>query len=285
MRCLRTKSALKAELLAWRQASARVALVPTMGNLHQGHLELVKAAKARADRVVVTVFVNPAQFGPHEDFDRYPRTPEADQAALSAAEADLVFMPVVSELYPDPVLAATRVEVTGLKDRLCGEVRPGHFEGVALIVLKLFHLVRPDLAVFGEKDFQQLAIIRRLVKDLDLEIDVLGVPTVREPDGLAMSSRNQYLSPLERQQAASLYRCLCQAARQLALGKSEISGVEADTVRALIDAGFRVDYVRLLDEDSLQSPRTVDGGRRRLFAAGWLGQTRLIDNLPIEDAG
>lgn len=257
-------------------------MVPTMGNLHQGHLQLVREARRLADRVVATVFVNPTQFGPGEDFASYPRTPEADVAALAQAGVDVLFIPGVYEVYPRGLECLTSVEVPNLSDQLCGAFRPGHFRGVATVVLKLFNMVAADIAVFGEKDFQQLTIIRQMVADLNIPLTIHGVATVREHDGLAMSSRNAYLSPDERKTAAFLFSALKSSVSALKAGKSPISQVEADASNALNDQGFKVDYVsvrRVLDL-SVPHPEDDADGLMVLVAAR-LGKTRLIDNLRV----
>lgn len=215
---------LRNQVRAWRTAGERVGFVPTMGNLHEGHITLVREALQRVPRVVVSIFVNPLQFGPTEDLAAYPRTPEQDQARLAEAGCHLLFAPSVATMYPNGQAVQTRVEVPGLSDILCGASRPGHFIGVATVVCKLFNMVQPDLALFGEKDFQQLLVIRRMVADLAMPVEVSGVPIVREPDGLAMSSRNGYLSVGERAQAPSLYRTLTAAAQQLVAGQPPTAG-------------------------------------------------------------
>lgn len=267
----------------FRKAGDRLAIVPTMGHLHRGHLRLVEDAKARADRVVATVFVNPSQFGPSEDFDRYPRTPEADRALLEGMGTDLLFMPTLGEMFPRSLKSMTRVEVPGLQDRLCGASRPGHFAGVAQIVLKLFNLMQPDWAFFGEKDFQQLQIIRRMVRDLDLGVDVVGVPTVRDEQGLALSSRNSYLSREERARAPHLYQVLQQVVDRAREEDQALQHLEGFARESLESFGFRVEYVSILDEETLEPPKTDRAEcRLRVFAAARLGETRLIDNLALE---
>ncbi len=268
---------------AWRTAGERLALVPTMGNLHAGHLALVERARALADRVVVSIFVNPLQFGPGEDFETYPRTLEADLAALAPLGVDLVFAPPEAEIYPEGRAATTRVEVPGLSDRFCGRHRPGFFVGVATVVAKLFNLVEPEWALFGEKDYQQLLVIRKMVRDLDWPIRIEGVPTVREPDGLALSSRNAYLTPAERRCAPGLYRTLQWVAQRVrqdrALPRPEL---EAAAMERLRDQGFRPDYVAIRRRGDLEYAQPED---RELIvlAAAWLGsRARLIDNLPFD---
>src|SRR5690349_10533866 len=214
-----------------------------MGNLHAGHVSLIEAARRHGDRFVASIFVNPMQFGPNEDFAHYPRTPTADASMLEDAGCDLMFMPDVGEIYPNGAAQATRVEVPGISNILCGEFRPGHFEGVATVVAKLFHIVDPDVAIFGEKDFQQLTVIRRMVADLCLRVEIVGAPTVREADGLAMSSRNQYLDAEERRLAPTIYRQLQQAVAALQSGVRDFTRIEGTGRGALDAAGFRTDYV------------------------------------------
>lgn len=270
---------LRNQVRAWRTAGERVGFVPTMGNLHEGHITLVREALQRVPRVVVSIFVNPLQFGPTEDLAAYPRTPEQDQARLAEAGCHLLFAPSVATMYPNGQAVQTRVEVPGLSDILCGASRPGHFIGVATVVCKLFNMVQPDLALFGEKDFQQLLVIRRMVADLAMPVEVRGVPIVREPDGLAMSSRNGYLSADERAQAPSLYRALTAAAQQLLAGQP-LTEVEAQTAEAITAAGLRPDYVRICRTTDLGEPTTNDR-ELVILAAAYLGRTRLIDNLRV----
>lgn len=278
MQTIHDRAALTAILNSFRAAGETVALVPTMGALHDGHLALVADAKMRAARVVVSIFVNPKQFGPNEDFDAYPRRAEADSAKLIAAGVDVLWMPPVDEMYPAGF--ATNIRVEGLPDRLCGAARPGHFDGVATVVAKLFNQVRPDIAIFGEKDWQQLAIIRRMAADLDLGVEVVGFPTQREEDGLALSSRNAYLTPDERAAAVALPRALEQAARAVE-GGEEISAALAAVPSALLKAGFSsVDYVELVAADTLVPLEKLDRPGR-LLAAARIGKARLIDNLAV----
>lgn len=257
-----------------RSDGARVALVPTMGALHAGHMALVDAARATGAKVVASIFVNPKQFGPNEDLSRYPRPAEADKALLVAHGCDLLWMPGVDDMYPAGF--ATNVSVSGVSDGLDGAARPGHFDGVATVVAKLFNQVSPDTAFFGEKDFQQLAVIRRMVADLDMELEIVGVPTVREADGLALSSRNIYLSPDERARAVALPKALAEAKRAIEAG--EPGAIDA-AMTSLADAGFVTDYVSLVDAATLGEPQP--GKSRRLLAAARLGTTRLIDNLDV----
>lgn len=267
-----------ARSLAELRGGGTVALVPTMGALHAGHLALVDEAKRRADRVVATIFVNPKQFGEHEDFGRYPRQEGDDARLLDQHGCDLLWIPAVEDIYPRGF--ATHVSVSGVSDRWEGEARPGHFEGVATVVAKLLLSVRPDIAVFGEKDFQQLAVIRRMVLDLALGVEIVGVPTVREPDGLALSSRNAYLSADERARAVALPNALNDAKRAIRAGQPVMSALE-EAKQALLACGFsRVDYLALVDASTLE-PLDSPAGQMRLIAAAVIGSTRLIDNLPV----
>jgi pantoate--beta-alanine ligase len=270
---------LRSKIAEWRSAGERIALVPTMGNLHQGHLALVQAAQQHANRVVVSIFVNPLQFGAGEDLDAYPRTLEQDQQQLAALGCDVLFAPPVSEMYPHGQTAQTRVEVPELSDILCGATRPGHFVGVTTVVCKLFNMVQPDVALFGEKDFQQLLIIRRMVADLNLPIDIIGLPTVREADGLALSSRNRYLSAEERRRAPGLYQTLCSVSRALQTGMSA-AGLEQLAVPALSLAGLQPDYVAVRAAATL-APATPADVELVIVAAAYLGRTRLIDKLRV----
>jgi pantoate--beta-alanine ligase len=270
---------LRARVHDWRTSGERIAFVPTMGNLHAGHLTLIAAARACASRVVASIFVNPLQFGPSEDLDAYPRTLAEDRAGLQAAGCDLLFVPTVSTMYPRGNAAQTGVEVPGLSEILCGASRPGHFRGVATVVCKLFNMVQPDLALFGEKDFQQLLVIRRMVEDLALPVEIVGIPTVREADGLAMSSRNGYLTPDERAQAPALYQALL-AARQALLEGVSIEAVERAAETALTHAGFVPDYIRVRVADDLRPAGPTDR-ELVILAAAYLGRARLIDNLRV----
>jgi pantoate--beta-alanine ligase len=265
---------------AWRRAGSRVALVPTMGNLHAGHLDLVRSARECADRVLVSIFVNPLQFGPREDFAAYPRTLEGDRRQLVAAGADLLFAPSVEEVYPDGLAEHTRVEVPGVSNLLCGASRPGHFVGVVTLVCKLLNMAQPDLALFGEKDYQQLLVIRRMTHDLCLPVEIAGVPTVREPDGLALSSRNSYLSDEERARAPRLYQVLQHTGDALRAGV-ESSEVERQAVAALAAAGLRPDYVSVRRARDLALPGAADRSLV-ILAAAYLGRARLIDNLRVD---
>jgi pantoate--beta-alanine ligase len=277
-------TALRAATAAWRSQGLSIALVPTMGALHRGHLSLVERARTRCDRTIVTIFVNPIQFGPGEDFDRYPRRESDDLARLEAVGCDVVFIPPAGELFPDgPGGLRTTVSVRGLDEVLCGPYRPGHFTGVATIVTKLLLLTLPDVAIFGEKDYQQLQIIRTLVRDLNIPVEVDGAPIVREPDGLAMSSRNAYLPPELRAHAPRLYQTLQETAMRLSRGESARPVIDA-AAASLSAAGFVVDYVSLVDADSLEALDRLDRPAR-LAAAARLGATRLIDNVPVTPGG
>ena len=258
--------------------TSKVALVPTMGALHDGHMALIAEARKHADHVVASIFVNPAQFGEGEDFGRYPRREAEDARMLGQAGCDLLWMPAVEDIYPEGF--STKVSVTGVSERWEGEARPGHFDGVATVVAKLLLSVRPNVAVFGEKDFQQLAVIRRMVSDLNIPAEIAGVPTVREPDGLALSSRNAYLSTDERQRAAALPRALDDAGRAILSGAPVAKAVR-EAKQALVDAGFlRIDYLALVDASTLE-PLNEPRGEMRLLAAAVIGTTRLIDNIAI----
>jgi pantoate--beta-alanine ligase len=272
--------ALRAQVATWRHAGARIAFVPTMGNLHHGHLRLVEEANRLAERSVASIFVNPLQFGPNEDFQTYPRTLQADSQQLTQVGLDLLFAPSAAEMYPRGAEGMTRVEVPGLSTLLCGTVRPGHFDGVATVVTKLLNTVQPDVALFGEKDWQQLIIIRRLVADLNLPVAIVGVPTVRESDGLAMSSRNQYLSASEREMAPLLYAILQRAAVQLTAGEQNYQAIETTAREELVEADWRPDYFAIRRAEDLGEPGKADT-ELCILAAAWLGQARLIDNCPV----
>ena len=279
MQIVREVEQLTAGLIALRAGGKCLALVPTMGALHSGHLKLIADAKRVADRVVATIFVNPLQFGANEDLDRYPRQEEKDAAMLEEAGCDLLWLPQPQEIYPAGF--ATTVSVKGVSDRWEGEARPGHFDGVATVVAKLLCAVRPDIALFGEKDFQQLAVIRRMTQDLQLGVEILGVPTVRDEDGLALSSRNAYLSAEERGKAAELPRALNEAAERISAGNS-VTEVLATTKARLEAVGFSpIDYVALVNAMTLE-PLEQAGGPMRLIAAAKIGRTRLIDNIAVD---
>ncbi len=266
----------------WRRQGLTVGFVPTMGNLHDGHISLIRHAAERADRVVVSIFVNPLQFGPNEDFASYPRTLQADVRRVDGQGADLVFAPSAEEMYPDGPDLATRVSVAGLADILCGRSRPGHFAGVATVVNKLFNIVQPDLAVFGSKDYQQLAVIRRMVRDLSMAVEILAGATVREHDGLAMSSRNQYLSREERARAPALHAALVAAAENLLRGDGDIAAIREAGMRVLSEAGFVPEYFEIRDAATLaEPPGGAEPASLVVLAAAQLGRARLIDNLAV----
>ncbi|MEE4350090.1 MAG: pantoate--beta-alanine ligase [Pacificimonas sp.] len=280
MDTIRTVADLRDWIQGERIYGRTIGLVPTMGALHAGHMQLVKAARQKSDRVITSIFVNPAQFGPGEDFEAYPRGEAEDAAKLRAAGSDVLFAPSRSEMYPGGF--AANVTVAGLDGVLCGASRPGHFDGVATVVTKLFNQVRPNFAFFGEKDWQQLAIIRRVAADLDQNTEIIGVPTVREDDGLAMSSRNRYLSAAERAAASTLPRALQKAAADIADGKA-VADALAAARGSLTEAGFTVQYLELRHEETLETLAQPEEGAR-LFVATKIGMTRLIDNLPVSAA-
>ena len=258
-----------------------IGLVPTMGNLHDGHLALVRACRERTDLRVVSIFVNPTQFGAGEDYAGYPRTPDSDLALLEEHRVDLVFQPSVDEMYPEGQAGHAEISVPALANTLCGDSRPGHFDGVATVVAKLFNIAAPQQAFFGEKDWQQLALIRAMARQLDMAVEVVGVPTVRAWSGLALSSRNSYLSPEEREQAALLYRTLVGMKAAIEAGDHDYMAAQHDACRALATGGFDVDYVAVRDADRLTDP-DADTVRLRILAAARLGQTRLIDNVGVD---
>ncbi len=276
-----TVSDLRREIQNVRRASKRVGFVPTMGNLHAGHLKLIDVVRERADFTVASIYVNPLQFGPQEDFASYPRTPEEDRQALTEAGADLLFMPTTEEMYPRGMHAQTVVEVPELSNILCGAFRPGHFRGVTTVVNHLFNLTHPDVAVFGKKDYQQLLLIRLMVSDLGMPIDIVGVDTLRERDGLALSSRNRYLRPDERELAPALHAVLREAQGKLMRGGAVFPAIEASAAEQLRKAGFRPDYVSIVRQQDLGKPSAEDR-RLAVLAAAWLGRTRLIDNVEVE---
>lgn len=280
MQTVHSITELRAQIAAWRQASERIAFVPTMGNLHRGHIHLVECARTVAPRTVASIFVNPTQFGPNEDYAGYPRTLDQDQQQLQAAGLDMLFAPSVADIYPRPLSEMTQVRVPALSEILCGASRPIHFGGVATVVTKLFNLVQPDVALFGEKDWQQLIVIRRMATDLDMPIEIVGVPTVRETDGLAMSSRNGYLSPEERAVAPALYAALTACAARLRAGERDYVALEAEAKAQLAAAGFRPDYCEIRCAHDLRPPAAEDR-ELRILAAAWLGRARLIDNLAV----
>lgn len=280
MQTASTTESLREQLADWRQAGDHIALVPTMGNLHKGHLSLVETARRHAERVVVSVFVNPTQFGEGEDFDRYPRTLERDKRRLDRKNTDLLFVPDVETMYPFGVDNATSVTVPVLTDELCGSSRPGHFDAVTSIVSRLFALVQPDVAVFGEKDYQQLTVIRHLVHDLSLPIEIVACPTVREDDGLAMSSRNQYLTAEQRAIAPGLYETLKGIAGDLEAGKKNYEELEKAAAKDLEKLGFNTDYVSVRRAENLGEPDR-DTDELVILAAANLGDVRLIDNVAV----
>ncbi|HSW34892.1 MAG TPA: pantoate--beta-alanine ligase [Steroidobacteraceae bacterium] len=268
----------------WRFAREGIAFVPTMGNLHAGHASLIGAAHLHGRRVVASVFVNPLQFGPNEDYAAYPRTPDEDAALLESQGVDVLFLPTVDEMYPQGVAGSTIVDVPELSGILCGAVRPGHFQGVATVVVKLLNLVQPDVGIFGEKDYQQLTIIRRSIEDLCLPVRIVGAPTVRADDGLALSSRNRYLNPQERAIAPQVYRALDQARRRLESGDTDVAGIEREGRAALVTAGFRPDYFEVRMAGTLAQPQGQNVDVVVLTAAR-LGRARLIDNVQCRAAG
>ena len=276
MQTVSSVEALRSQVRQWRQAGLSVAFVPTMGNLHDGHIQLVTQAKQQADKVVVSIFVNPTQFGPNEDFASYPRTEQQDQLRLVACDTDLLFLPSVETLYPSG--SQTQISVTGLSTLHCGAHRPGHFDGVALIVCKLLNIVQPNLLLLGEKDFQQLAVIRTMVADLNLPVSIQGVATVRESDGLAMSSRNGYLSEQQREIAPKLYQALISAREAILAGNADFQAVSEQQIQALQQADFSVDYFSVCRSNDL-APAGDDDQDLVILVAARLGKTRLIDNV------
>lgn len=280
MEVVTTTAEVRKRIREWRAAGERIAFVPTMGNLHAGHLSLINAARRYGDRFVASIFVNPMQFGPNEDFAHYPRTPQEDRSMLAEAGCHLMFIPDATEIYPYGLGDSCRVEVPGLSTILCGEFRPGHFEGVTTVVSKLFNIVQPDAAMFGEKDYQQLTIIRRMVADLCLPIEVVGAPTLREPDGLAMSSRNQYLDPAERALAPRMHATLLAAVARLGAGDRDFLQIEQFGMQELSRAGFRPEYFAVRDSATLAQP-SADAHELVVLTAGRLGRARLIDNLRV----
>lgn len=281
MKVISTVADLRAAITSARGEGKRIGFVPTMGNLHAGHIALVKTAGERADFVVASIFVNPLQFGPNEDLASYPRTLAADQEKLIEAGCHLLFTPSVDEMYPNGQALQTIVRVPGVSEGLCGGSRPGHFDGVSTVVSKLFNMVQPDLAVFGEKDFQQLAVIRTMVRDLNMPIQVIGEPIVRADDGLALSSRNGYLNAEERATAPALNRTLLQLADAIRQGERDYPALLASGKQALQAAGLRPDYLELRNALDLQ-PATAEHRELVILAAAFLGKTRLIDNLLVE---
>ncbi|KJH83193.1 pantoate--beta-alanine ligase [Pseudomonas fluorescens] len=281
MNTVKTVRELRAAVARARGEGKRIAFVPTMGNLHSGHMALVTKASQRADFVVASIFVNPLQFGAGEDLDKYPRTLAADQEKLLQAGCHLLFAPSVEEMYPDGMAGQTRVSVPQLSEGLCGASRPGHFEGVATVVSKLFNMVQPDLAVFGQKDFQQLAVIRALVHDLNMPIQIIGEPTVRAEDGLALSSRNGFLSPEQRAVAPVVYRVLSQIAEAIQQGHRDYPTLIGEHLKQLEAAGLRPDYLEIRHAKTLR-PAVSEDRDLVILAAAFLGTTRLIDNLHLD---
>ena len=270
-------AALREQIGQWRREGRTIAFVPTMGNLHQGHLTLVDEARSRGDKVVVSIFVNPLQFDKAEDLANYPRTLEQDCAALQAAGVDLVFTPTPELMYPQGLASQTFVEVPGLSSLLEGALRPGHFRGVSTVVTKLFNLVQPDVACFGQKDYQQLALIRKMVADMAMPVEIVGVPTVRAEDGLALSSRNGYLTAAERALAPELARTMNWIAEQIEAGNHHLPSLVAQASQRLDNAGFRTDAIDIVDADTLESSSAASK-RLVILMAAYLGKARLIDN-------
>ncbi len=281
MNTVQTLAQLRSSVAQARSAGKRIAFVPTMGNLHAGHIALITQAVARADFVVASIFVNPLQFGPNEDLDNYPRTLAADQSKLEAAGCNLLFTPSPHDIYPSGMAQQTIVSVPGVSNGLCGGSRPGHFDGVSTVVCKLFNMVQPDLALFGEKDYQQLAVIRKMVADLNMPIEICGVAIVRDSDGLALSSRNGYLNAQQRADAPALQQCMQSVKTHIINGNRDYAALFAQFNSDLQAAGFRLDYVELRDALSLE-PADADSRNMVLLAAAYLGTTRLIDNLIID---
>ena len=282
MQTFATLAALREQVGQWRRDSLRIGFVPTMGNLHAGHYALVDLAREHCDRVVSSIFVNPTQFGPNEDYGRYPRTPDADLAGLAAHACDGAFLPSVDEMYPFGTIGCVQMHVPGITDILDGLHRPGHFNGVAQVVARLFNMVQPDVAVFGRKDYQQLQVIRYMTTEMSFPTAIVPAPTLREDDGLAMSSRNQYLQGEERQTATTIHRCLLQMREQAGQGVS-IAAIEEAAESMLHDAGFAVDYAEIRRSDLGRARSPSEPGLLALIAAR-LGRTRLIDNLEFDTA-
>lgn len=279
MQIVRQLAPLRDALAEFRKPGLKIGLVPTMGALHAGHMRLVEVAREHCDAVVASIFVNPTQFGEGEDLDAYPRQETADAALLEAAGVELLWAPTADQMYPSGY--ATSISVSGVSDGLCGAARPGHFDGVATVVAKLFNQTRPDAAFFGEKDYQQLAVIRRMARDLDFTHDIIGVATVRDPDGLALSSRNAYLSEAERESAVALPAAMQEAAGAIAAG-GEVAAILADAKSRILASGFhKIDYLELRDADTL-ALLDVFAKPARLLAAARIGRTRLIDNISVE---
>ena len=280
MQTFTTLSALRQQINAWRGSGLRVGFVPTMGNLHSGHFALVDLAREHSDRVVASIFVNPTQFGPTEDYGRYPRTPDSDIAGLAARNCDALFLPPVAEMYPFGTMGCVQMHVPGITDILDGAHRPGHFNGVAQVVARLFNMVQPDSAVFGRKDYQQLQVIRYMATEMSFPVDIIAAPTLREADGLAMSSRNQYLQDGERQTATAIYKTL-RFMREQARSQALLHDIEAQARQQLEGLGFDVDYAEVRRSD-LTRPRASNEDELVALIAARLGRTRLIDNLEFD---
>ncbi len=280
MNTVKTVRELRAAVARARSEGKRIALVPTMGNLHSGHIALITKAVQRADFVIASIFVNPLQFGPNEDLASYPRTLAADQEQLLQAGCHLLFTPTVEEMYPHGMTDQTIVRVPVVSEGLCGGSRPGHFDGVSTVVSKLFNMVQPDIAIFGQKDFQQLAVVNALVRDLNMPIQIIGEPTVRAADGLALSSRNGYLTDEQRAAAPALYRVIKQIGTALQNGQQDHQQLVSDGIKALEAAGFRPDYLEIRNAVSLR-PATPDDHDLVVLGAAFMGKTRLIDNLHL----
>jgi pantoate--beta-alanine ligase len=277
-----TVAALRRQIGEWRREGVRIGFVPTMGNLHAGHYALVELARAHSDRVVSSIFVNPTQFGPNEDYARYPRTPDADLQGLAARGCDAAFLPSVEEMYPFGTMGCVQMHVPGITDILDGAHRPGHFNGVAQVVARLFNMVQPDIAVFGRKDYQQLQVIRYMAAEMSFPVEIVPAPTLREPDGLAMSSRNQYLQGAERRTATAIHRVLQRMREKAAQGRP-VQEIEEQAEAALAAEGFVVDYAEVRRSDLTRPRRSDEPGLLALIAAR-LGRTRLIDNLEFDAA-
>jgi len=272
------KEALRSTIRDWHQQGQSVALVPTMGNLHEGHLQLVKQAQQLADKVVVSIFVNPTQFVAGEDFETYPRTMEDDMTHLEAMDTDLIFVPDIDEVYSDGLESDIQLVAPELGNIFCGAFRPGHYNGVATVVNKLLKMVQPDIAIFGNKDYQQLLVIKKLVADLNLPVEIVGAEIVRENSGLALSSRNRYLSQKEKEIAAELYQTLSGIAEAIKAGSTDYQYLEADAIEYLDNRGFKTEYLSIRNAEDLTEPVA---GKLVVLAAAWLGKARLIDNIQI----
>ena len=273
---------LRGAVSGWKNEGNSIALVPTMGNLHRGHLSLIEGAKGQADRTAVSIFVNPIQFGHGEDYELYPSTLEQDLDILRDANVDLVFAPNLGELYPAGIEADTRISVPDISDILCGEFRPGHFSGVATVVMKLFINVQPDYAFFGEKDYQQTLVIKRMVSDLLLPVEVLTLPIIREENGLAMSSRNSYLNESEKQLSSEIYKAMEKAATMVRTGADSLDDIEKNSAYLLEELGFKVEYFSIRRRQDLKLVNDSIDKSLIILVAAWIGDTRLIDNLQID---